>query len=98
MAKLLLLQGTGSGNEYPLEAVQVVIGRQPDVELRLNTPDVSRRHARIIREKEHFFLEDLGSSNGTFLNNLRLKTRTELFDRDQIRVGDYLLVFERQAP
>jgi signal transduction histidine kinase len=94
MANLLLRQGPGAGMSFPLEARPMIIGRHPAAAIRLDLPDVSRRHAQITHDQEQFFLEDLGSSNGTFLNGLPLKGKAPLRDRDQIAIGPFELVFE----
>jgi len=83
---------------FELAGPEVVIGRQPGVEARLAGTNVSRRHARVVRDGAGFFLEDLGSSNGTFLNGRRLEKRMALRPRDEIRIGSWLLRFELPDP
>jgi signal transduction histidine kinase len=97
MATLHLVQGPQAGTEYPVGEGPLTIGRQPGVDLCLDAVEVSRRHARILRERGRFFLEDLGSSNGTFLNDARLRDRAELRPRDQIRIGPFVLRFDAAA-
>jgi len=70
-----------------------VIGRDPDVSVRIDAPGVSRRHARILAEGGRFTLEDLGSKNGTYLGETRLSPSAELADGDEFRLGQTLLVF-----
>ena len=70
-----------------------VIGRDPDVSVRIDAPGVSRRHARILAEGDRFTLEDLGSKNGTYLRDQRLSPSAELADGDELRLGQTLLVF-----
>ena len=95
MARLVVLQGSEPLPEsLLLEGSEVVLGRQPDVGLRLNARDVSRRHARIVVDGDRYYLEDLGSSNGTYLNSARIDGRIELHEQDQIRIGPYLFRFE----
>lgn len=98
MARLVLINGAEAGASYSLEAAQAVIGRQNGTEIKLNGTNVSRRHARLFREGTDFWLEDLNSSNGTFLNGAKLSTRAQLKPRDEIRVGPYLLRFEATEP
>ncbi len=82
---------TGS-NEYVLGRLDATRGVFPDVDL---TPDggldggVSRRHARIHKQRTQFFIEDLGSANGTFLNGQRLTPYLPhpLRDKDEIQLG-----------
>ena len=70
-----------------------VLGRDPDVAVRIDAPGVSRRHARILAEGGRFTLEDLGSKNGTYLRDKRLSSSAELADGDELRLGQTLLVF-----
>jgi hypothetical protein len=70
-----------------------VIGRDPDVSVRIDAPGVSRRHARILAAGDRFTLEDLGSKNGTYLREKRLSPSAELADGDEFRLGQTLLVF-----
>lgn len=70
-----------------------VIGRDPDVEVRIEAPGVSRRHARILVEGGRFVLDDLESKNGTYLRGERLSSSAELVDGDDLRLGQTLLVF-----
>jgi serine phosphatase RsbU (regulator of sigma subunit) len=89
-----VVQGTGVGRQFELEGREVIIGRQPDVDLHLDAREVSRRHARILIEGSQYFLEDLESSNGTFVNSIKLQGKTALQPQDQIRMGPYLFRFE----
>ena len=70
-----------------------VIGRDPDVAVRIEAPGVSRRHARILAQGGRFLLEDLESKNGTYLHDVRLSPSAELADGDEFRLGQTLLVF-----
>jgi pSer/pThr/pTyr-binding forkhead associated (FHA) protein len=70
-------------------------GRNTDNDVILYDNQVSRHHARITRHGERFLLEDLSSSNGTFLREQRLSagTPSELVDGDEIQIGSTLLTF-----
>jgi DNA-binding winged helix-turn-helix (wHTH) protein len=70
-----------------------VLGRDPALELFLDAPGVSRRHALISIVGEEATLEDLGSKNGTFVADRRLDSRTRLVDGDVIRVASVQLTF-----
>lgn len=93
MAKLIVENGAEAGAAFELNAPEMVIGRQTGVEIKLNGTNVSRRHARVLREGARFFLEDLNSSNGTFLNGSKLADRASLKPRDEVRIGPYVLRF-----
>ncbi|HLM59449.1 MAG TPA: FHA domain-containing protein, partial [Pyrinomonadaceae bacterium] len=67
-------------------------GRHPECDLPVGDIAVSRRHCQIIREAENFILEDLGSHNGTFVNDLPVKVH-RLEHGDRIRVGNFYFMF-----
>jgi DNA-binding winged helix-turn-helix (wHTH) protein len=79
----------------PLEAGENVLGRAEDVAVRIEAPGVSRRHARILLAQDQVTLEDLGSKNGTYLNERRLEAPAVLDDGDTFRLGRQLLVYRR---
>jgi DNA-binding winged helix-turn-helix (wHTH) protein len=81
----------------PLAPGENVLGRDDDVAVRIDSPGVSRRHARIVVEKGRAVLEDLGSKNGTFLRENRLDGPGVLADGDTIRLGRLLLVYRSSA-
>ena len=72
----------------------IVIGRGGTADFVVPNPSVSRRHAMVVREGDDWFLEDLGSGNGTFLNDRIISQRSTLANRDQIRLGSVVLLFE----
>jgi DNA-binding winged helix-turn-helix (wHTH) protein len=71
----------------PLEPGETIIGRDPGAAVFLDDKSVSRRHARIVISEEGATLEDLGSKNGTYLQDARIESRSPLSDGDKIRVG-----------
>ena len=95
MTKLVLLQG-GEATPFDLAAGETVLGRHPDCTLQLESNMVSRRHARVFSEDDAYFVEDLGSGNGTFVNGKRIEQRTPLKHDDRIKLGPILLRFETQ--
>jgi hypothetical protein len=104
-AKLVIERGKSTGKQFLLSAAESQIGRWdadggifPDVDLDTDDPEakVSRRHARITFRDGQYFLEDLGSTNGTFVNRgrrLSPGTRQALNDGDEIIVGKTFLRF-----
>ena len=70
------------------------IGRSTDCQLILDDDYVSTRHARIFRSGEGYLVEDLNSTNGTYLNNERLSSPTPFTPADTLRIGRTLLVVE----
>ena len=79
--------------EHHLGNSITTIGRAVENDIVVTNKRVSREHAKICREGRRLFLEDLGSSNGTFLNDERLLTSTELRDNDHITIGDVIFIF-----
>jgi pSer/pThr/pTyr-binding forkhead associated (FHA) protein len=71
-----------------------VLGRDPDLQLFLDSPSVSRRHAVIRIAGAEATVEDLGSKNGTFVTDQRLDSTKRLADGDVIRVGSVPLTFK----
>lgn len=78
---------------FPLSIGEHVIGRDPDVEVRLEGTTVSRRHARLVVTAEGAVLEDFGSKNGTRRGNLRVTAPVPLADGDAIHIGSLLVTF-----
>jgi pSer/pThr/pTyr-binding forkhead associated (FHA) protein len=104
-ATLIINRGRSAGKEFPVHEDEAYIGRWdadsgifPDVDLDSDDPEakVSRRHARITRRSEQYFIEDLGSTNGTFVNRGRRLLpgdRQLLNDGDEIIIGKTFLRF-----
>lgn len=97
-AKLIIQRGRSIGKEFALDDDESYIGRWdadggifPDIDLDVDDPEakVSRRHARIVRRNSQFFIEDLGSTNGTFVNRGR---RLLPGDLQPLRDGDEIIV------
>ena len=82
-----------TGREHPLTGDTVTIGRAIGNDIVITSKRISREHARVRREGWRAILEDLGSTNGTFLNDERLLTPVELHDEDRITIGDVTLTF-----
>lgn len=82
---------------FPLSVGEHVIGRDPDVAIRLDGSTVSRRHARIVVTAEGAVLEDFGSKNGTFRGSERVTASVQLADGDAIHIGSLLVTFHVRA-
>jgi len=70
-----------------------LLGRDPDVLVRISSPKVSRHHARIVIREGRGVLEDLGSKNGTYLGGSKIEGLSELADRSEIWIGSEVLTF-----
>jgi pSer/pThr/pTyr-binding forkhead associated (FHA) protein len=86
--ELLMSAGPSPGQKYPLSESELIIGRDPNVDISINIPEVSRRHARLRYEMDGYIIEDLGSTNGTFVNSQRLSGPHVLRSGDEIQLGD----------
>lgn len=83
--------------EFPLPDGEHVIGRQPDATIPLDSPNVSRRHARVVVNGTRATVEDLGSKNGSFVRGVRISAPTPLASGDEARIGPFTLVFRVAA-
>jgi ABC-type multidrug transport system ATPase subunit/predicted component of type VI protein secretion system len=91
----LILQDSTPKKEFELNKSEIIIGRDESADLTIASQAVSRRHARLMREGDAYMLEDLGSSNGTFVNGQKLTGRRPLKSGDQIQLGQAVtLVYE----
>ena len=84
------------GRELRLDRPETLIGRAEGCHVVVNEGLVSRRHARILVERGRAYIEDLGSANGTFVNQARLNGRTLLFPGDHVFVGTCEIEFLRE--
>jgi two-component system, cell cycle response regulator len=85
---LVRVDGPCNGQVYSLASPQLVVGRSASADVRLTDEGVSRRHASLIHTRSHFFVEDLQSSNGTFLEGRRVR-RAPLMEGDLIQFGPH---------
>lgn len=84
---LVVLQGPTSGRTYQLGAAPVLMGRSPESTVPLEDDYASGRHARLFPQGSRWFLEDLGSTNGTYVNEQRLTRAVALEIGQSFRVG-----------
>lgn len=95
MLTLLVIQGPDKGRRFELPDAPAAIGRDSR-QIPLTDTTTSRRHADLIPTDGEWILHDLGSSNGTYINGIRVNNKQTLKLGDQIRVGRSLLVFGAQ--
>jgi sigma-B regulation protein RsbU (phosphoserine phosphatase) len=98
MATLVTLQGPNPGRNFRLADGPSLVGRQPNAAVHLDSLAVSRQHARIVADDNAFFVEDLGSSNGTYLNGRPIEGRTPLTEHDTLQIGPYVLALRPDPP
>src|SRR5262245_7759350 len=97
MTTLVTVQGPNTGRTFSLDARRSLIGRRPDSNVFLESLAVSREHAQLHCQEGTFFIEDLGSSNGTWVNGKRIEGRAPLTEKDTLQIGPYVLAL-RQGP
>jgi DNA-binding winged helix-turn-helix (wHTH) protein len=85
----------GTTVEVPLFEGENIIGREGEGIVVVKSTTISRRHARIVIDTSNCQLEDLGSKNGTYLNDRRVNEPTPIADGDRIRFGSVLLTFKK---
>jgi pSer/pThr/pTyr-binding forkhead associated (FHA) protein len=85
--------GHDAGMIYDLDG-DLVLGRGDHAEIRLEDPFASARHARVYEQGNIVVIEDLGSTNGTYLNEELLQTPRPLHSGDRVRIGDSEFTFE----
>jgi ABC-type multidrug transport system ATPase subunit len=93
---LVTNEGPSAGKTYALEGDEIIIGREPSSTLQIDSPGVSRNHARLTFQDKKYQIEDLGSSNGTFVNGARISKPWPLKNGDIISLGK-MIQLEYQA-
>ena len=86
-SKLVVVEGPLLGTIIPLGNVQITVGRAADSTLVIDDDYASSRHARLTQQGQEYFLEDLGSTNGTYLDRARVTTPTPVPIGVPIRIG-----------
>ena len=97
MFKLVIQDDEGKTTVVPLIRDEITIGRKEGNTIRLTERNVSRRHARIVRQDGEVQIEDLGSYNGIRVNNARIAERVALRVSDQVQIGDYKLYLKAEG-
>src|SRR5438876_6702443 len=97
MASLEIVTGARAGEIMELAEAETLIGRHPSSKIVLPLHTVSRRHTAIRKEGDSFFVEDLESLNGTYVNGQRVGAPTRLKDRDVIQLFDIVMIFHAGA-
>lgn len=83
---LVMFKEDGTRKEFPIEGGKTIIGRKEDCDLRIPLGEVSRQHAVLMVDNDEVSLRDLGSANGTYVNNQRI-TEQELEAGDHVVIG-----------
>jgi pSer/pThr/pTyr-binding forkhead associated (FHA) protein len=85
--QLVISEGANAGVSVPLEGSPILLGRGADATIRLDDDYVSTRHARFVAHGDDWYVEDLGSTNGTYIGSQRITTPMVVAIGVQVRVG-----------
>src|SRR5688572_26199066 len=99
MFHLVANNGPQAGRKYELKGEKAILGRHPDCHIVIEVGAVSRNHCHVVREGQNYFIEDLGSRNGTFVNDEpeKIEGRRLLKLGDVVRVCEVSLTFSTDA-
>ena len=89
--EVVIAEGGNAGEVISLENAPLLIGRGTDAAIRLDDDYVSTRHARIARSGDQWFVEDLGSTNGTYVGSRRITQATAISLGTKVRIGKTIL-------
>ena len=92
---VLVTDGANSGERAELEQAPILIGRGTDAAIRLDDDYVSTRHARVAASGDQWFVEDLGSTNGTYIGSVRITQPTTITLGTQVRIGKTILELKK---
>jgi S-DNA-T family DNA segregation ATPase FtsK/SpoIIIE len=91
---LRIMEGQGAGRVFTFDSGGVFVVGRDGADISIDDPKISRKHAEVgLYGPSCYFVRDLASTNGTFLNGRRIRDRRELHHEDVIRVGDTVLQF-----
>lgn len=96
MPKLILKSHGAVIKEIKLDKQRLTIGRKPDNDIVLDDQSASGHHLRVIQIQSVFFIEDAGSSNGTFVNGKKTD-RKQLVNGDQVAIGEHTLLYQEDS-
>ena len=94
-AWLCVIEGEGRGQQVPVAEDEIKIGRRPDNDLVLPSLAISKYHARVVHSGGHACLQDLGSTNGSTVNQVCLdaEQKRPLYHGDILTIGDHTLIY-----
>lgn len=97
--QLLVKKGPQRGHVHPLNAILITLGRDPLADIVISDPEVSRQHARLMETEDGYELQDLGSTNGTFVSGQRLGGEVVLLQPgQQIEMGSGVTLLYQLVP
>jgi len=93
MPKLSIISGLNTGESFDLKGRETLLGRHPQCQVVLRDSTVSRRHARITKDGNHYYVDDMGSQHGTRVNGEPIRFPCRLMDGDEIQLSQVRLKF-----
>jgi len=96
--QLTMRSGPTPGETYSLTSDEILLGRDLANDIPIGQPEVSRRHARFFKDGGDIYIEDLGSTNGTFINGARISSPQQLRSGDAVMVGENIVLVFEKAP
>ena len=97
-SKLIMIEGLNPGQIFEITKEEITIGRGADTDFQIESQVISRKHVSIFSREDQIILEDLGSSNGTFLNGIQIFGEATLVSGDQITLGQDIVLEFREIP
>jgi predicted component of type VI protein secretion system len=95
--QFVMRSGPNPGKIYPLDALEILIGRDTSDGIIINDAEVSRKHAKLSLHGSTYMIQDLGSTNGTFVNGLRLTGTQVLKAGDTVSIGENIVMMYEVA-
>jgi len=92
-ARLVIFRADGERRDFPLESERTLIGRKNDCDIRIPVTEVSRHHAEFLLKDDKVTVRDMGSANGTFVNNKRVKSAA-LAPGDHVIIGPVVFTLQ----
>jgi hypothetical protein len=94
---LVVITGATTGKEIPIRLPEFIIGRDPECQLRPASAMISKKHCAFVIEGERVLFKDFGSTNGSFINDVRVERNTYLQDGDIVKFGPLTFKAKMQA-
>src|ERR1700757_1361932 len=93
LATLKILNGSRAGDCYTLASDKTVLGRDAECDIVLPRTTISRRHAQIVHDADGYYVEDLDSLNGTYVDGTRIIEPTRLRGGEHVQIDEFLMSF-----